>query len=140
MSSCSSLEKQKKSKNDTITEKLLQLVFKNELNSANSAKEYIHIKTEKIDSDHCLVTIVINNLESKKSSFTSNFNGIKTFNYQSKGLNNLNQELDYDAFFVPDCPSYEFLIFSKKNEILGVKKVVYYPFENSNQNDVEIKL
>ncbi|WP_412464393.1 hypothetical protein [Flavobacterium mekongense] len=129
LTSFSEAEKQDQENKDILTEKILDIVFRTE-NLSKLEGSHVHVKTEKIDNNNRRVTIVINNFTPKKCSSESKFNEKKVFGYTSNGLNNYSKQLDYSAFFVPDCPLYQFLVYSEKNEILDIKKITLYDYEN----------
>ena len=130
LTSFSEVEKQSQESKDIITEKILDIVFRTE-DLSKSKGSYVHVKTEKIDKNNRRVTIVINDFISKKCSFESKFNEKKVYGYVSNGLNNYNKQLDYSAFSVPDCQFYQFLVYSEENEIIDIKKIALYDYENS---------
>jgi len=129
LTSYSEVEKQNQENKDILTYKILNIVFRTE-DLSESKESYIHVQTQEIDNNNRMVTIVINSLTPKKCTSESKFKEIKVFNYLSNGLNNYKKELDYSAFFVVDCTYYQFLVYSEKNEILSIKKISLYEYEN----------
>lgn len=134
--SCKSLENKENNSGEAYAKELI-LKISDEEKIALIPNNYLHVKLEKLTNGYYLSQISINSLIPKKFSRKFDYLGFEVYLYSSD--TNKTNKFDDSPFFVPDSRNWDFLLFTRDNEIISIRQLTIYG-NIDLEDDSEIKL